>query len=82
MKNAIFICLIILLGIVMAETAVEDKIRSLVEGDGTELADEIKEEDVSIPWDAWVSWGVGGFIMLFVIASVIWKLAPKCCPKK
>ena len=36
----------------------------------------------SIPWDAWVAWGIGGAILLFVIGSIVWKLAPKCCPKK
>merc|ERR1712032_536233 len=28
--------------------------------------------DIAIPWDAWLSWGVGGAIMLFVIGAIIW----------
>ena len=42
--------------------------------------DEVKE-DVAIPWDAWLSWGIGGFLSLFIIGSIIWRVGPKCCKK-
>ena len=97
MKNAIFACLLVLFGLVMAsDTAIETQLRVLqaneepVEADtpppeNTENDDpptqdiQQKDEDVAIPWDAWVSWGIGGFLMLFIIGSIIWKVAPRIC---
>ena len=54
-------------------------------GDTTGAADspsgegEVKE-DIPIPWDAWLAWGVGGFLVIFIIGSVIWRvILPRCC---
>ena len=47
-----------------------------------EKGDLQKEWDGAIPWDAWVSWGVGGAIMLIVLFAIIWTAVPRCMKKE
>ena len=48
----------------------------------TEPEEEVKEEwDGTIPYDAWLSWGVGGAIMLFVAFAIVWTCYERCKPR-
>ena len=72
MKNAFAIVLLAILGFAFAQENAE----ALPD-------DPVKEEwDGTIPWDAWVSWGVGGAIMLFVLFAIIWTVVPRCMKKE
>ena len=64
---------------VETETIEEDSGDTTGAGDSLEGEGEVKE-DIPIPWDAWLSWGIGGFLVIFIIGSVIWRvILPRCC---
>ena len=62
MKNAILALFLVIMGFAYAQETETEK----AEWDGT------------IPVDAWISWGVGGAIMLFVLFAIVWTCQQRC----
>ena len=77
-QNAIFVCLIVLLGLVFADSTIENQLRNLsaqVDAPAERfLQDDAPktDEEYSVPGDAWAAFIVGGAILLFVIGAIIW----------
>ena len=63
-----------------AETIEDDSGDTTGPADSPSGAGPVRKEDIPVPWDAWLSLGIGGLLVIFIIGAVIWRVViPRCC---